>query len=77
MSFYIPRRNSNFVVRDFTVNHQQNHTENHYEFSQRKSEIFTEKIKILIEEIKISMDKIQIFIEEIIERLPKSLPAGF
>ena len=39
--------------------------------------IFTEKIKILMEEIKISMDKIQIFIEETIQRLPKSLPAGF
>jgi len=54
------------------MNHQQNHTENHHDFSQRKSEIFIEKINILMAEIKISMSKIEIFIEdsENIQRLP-------
>jgi len=41
------------------------------DFSPRKSEIFTEKIKIFIEKI---MKKI---IKKIVKELPKSLPAGF
>jgi len=56
------------------MNHSENHRENHEDFSWRKYEIFTEQIRIFIEEIKIFLEKI---IKKIIEKLPKSLPAGF
>jgi len=46
-SFYTPRRNFNFVVRDF-MNYKEIHRGNHSDFSWRKSEIFIEEIKIFI-----------------------------
>jgi len=35
------------------MNHEENHIENHEDFSHRKSEIFIQKIKILKEKMKI------------------------
>jgi len=60
-SFDTPRRNSNFVLRDF-MNHEENHRENHSDFPWRKSKIFIEKIKIFIEKIIPSQKIIQIFL---------------
>jgi len=45
------------------MNHLKNHTENHQDFSERKSKRFIGKSKILI--------------EKIIKKMPTSLPAGF
>jgi len=43
-SDFTPRRNSNFVVKDF-LNREENHRENRSDFSYRKSEISYRKLR--------------------------------
>jgi len=44
------RNSFNFVIRDF-MNRYENHRENHWDFSQKKSEFFIQQIQIFIEKI--------------------------